>query len=89
MAKTRFPDPQHLYEIAEPQADYFTSAQTQAAGFSRPLIAYQTRAGRFLHVAHGLCRLAQFPHSPFEDQFVAWRKAAPSAVISHESALTV
>jgi predicted transcriptional regulator of viral defense system len=89
MAKTRLPNHQSLYETAEPQAGYFTTAQARAAGFSRPLLAYQTKAGRFLHVAHGLYRLAQFPHSPFEDLFVAWLRAGPDAVISHESALAV
>src|SRR5579859_7679412 len=89
MPTARLPNHQHLYELAEPQAGYFTSAQAQAAGFSRPLIAYQTRAGRFRHVAHGLYRLAQFPHSPFEDLYVAWLRAGSSAVISHESALAV
>jgi predicted transcriptional regulator of viral defense system len=89
MAKTRLPNHQALYEMAEPQAGYFTTAQGQAAGFSRPLLAYQTQAGRFLHVAHGLYRLAQFPHSPFEDLYVAWLRAGPDAVISHDSALAV
>ncbi len=89
MPKSRLPDHQYLYEIAEPQAGYFTSAQARTAGFSRPLIAYQTQAGRFLHVAHGLYRLAQFPHSPFEDLYAAWLIAGPAAVISHESALAV
>ena len=73
----------------QPLAGYFTSAQAQAAGFSRPLVAYQTRSGRFLHIAHGLYRLAQFPHSPLEDLYVAWLRAGPAAVISHKSALAV
>ena len=89
MPKPQVPNHQQLYELAEPQAGYFTSAQAQAAGFSRPLVAYQTRAGRFLHVAHGLYRLAQFPHSPLEDLYVAWLRAGAAAVISHESALAV
>jgi predicted transcriptional regulator of viral defense system len=89
MLTPRQPNHQQLYDLAEPQAGYFTSAQAQAAGFSRPLIAYQTRAGRFRHVAHGLYRLAQFPHSRFEDLYVAWLAAGPAAVISHESALAV
>jgi predicted transcriptional regulator of viral defense system len=40
-------------------------------------------------VAHGVYRLAQFPHSPFEDLYIAWLRAGPAAVISHESALAV
>ena len=40
-------DHQQLYEIAEQQAGYFTAAQAQAAGFSRPLLSYYTKVGRF------------------------------------------
>jgi len=89
MLKPRLPNYQHLYELAEPQAGYFTSAQAQAAGFSRPLLAYQTKAGRFLHTAHGVYRLAQFPHVSFEDLYVAWLSVGAKAVISHDSALAV
>jgi hypothetical protein len=41
------PNHQQLYEIAEQQAGYFTAAQAQAVGFSRPLLSYYTKAGRF------------------------------------------
>ena len=40
-------------------------------------------------MAHGLYRLAQFPHSSFEDLYAAWLGAGPAAVISHDSALAV
>ncbi len=82
-------DPDRLYELAEPQAGYFTATQAQTAGFSRPLLVYQVKVGRFLRVAHGIYRLVQFPHSPFEDLYVAWLRAGSAAVISHESALAV
>jgi len=81
--------PGRLYALAEPQAGYFTAAQAQTAGFSHSLLAYQVKTGRFLRVDHGIYRLAQFPHSPFEDLYAAWLKAGPAAVISHESALVV
>jgi hypothetical protein len=41
------PNHQQLYEIAEQQAGYFTAAQAQAVGFSRPLLSYYTKVGRF------------------------------------------
>ncbi len=89
MPYTSSADPTRLYELAEPQAGYFTAAQAQTVGFSRPLLVYQVKVGRFLRVAHGIYRLAQFPHSLFEDLYAAWLRAGAAAVISHESALAV
>ena len=83
------PDHQNLYEIAEEQAGYFTSAQAQSAGFSLPLLSYHAATGRYDRVDHGLYRLVQFPGSPYEDLFVAWLRTGPESVISHESALAV
>jgi predicted transcriptional regulator of viral defense system len=83
------PDHQQLYEIAEQQAGYFTAAQAQAAGFSRPLLSYYTKVGRFDRIRRGIYRLVQFPGSPYEDLFVAWLRTGPDSVISHESALAV
>ena len=83
------PDHQQLYEIAEEQAGYFTSAQAQSAGFSLPLLSYHAATGRYDRVDHGLYRLVQFPASPYEDLFVAWLRTGPESVISHESALAV
>jgi predicted transcriptional regulator of viral defense system len=83
------PDHQKLYEIAEQQAGYFTAAQAQAVGFSRPLLSYHTKTGRFGRISQGIYRLSQFPGSPYEDLFVAWLRTGPDSVISHESALAV
>lgn len=83
------PNHQRLYEIAERQAGYFTAAQAQAAGFSRPLLSYYTKMGRFNRIRWGIYRLVQFPGSPDEDLFVAWLRTGPNSVISHESALAV
>jgi len=83
------PDHKRLYEIAEQQAGYFTAAQAQDVGFSRPLLSYYTKTGRFSRIRHGIYRLVQFPASPYEDLFVAWLRTGPDSVISHESALVV
>jgi predicted transcriptional regulator of viral defense system len=83
------PDHQKLYEIAEEQAGYFTSAQAQIAGFSLPLLSYHATTGRYDRIDHGLYRFVQFPGSPYEDLFVAWLRTGPESVISHESALAV
>jgi predicted transcriptional regulator of viral defense system len=83
------PDHQQLYEVAEQQAGYFTAAQAQAAGFSRLLLSYHNKEGRFHRIRRGIYRLVQFPASPHEDLFVAWLRTGPHSVISHESALAV
>ncbi len=83
------PDYNHLYEIAEAQAGYFTARQAKAAGFSRERLSDNVKNGRFVRITQGIYRLRNFPGSSFEDMFVAWLRAGPSAVISHESALAV
>ncbi|HEY42930.1 MAG TPA: hypothetical protein G4O11_03000 [Anaerolineae bacterium] len=82
------PDHDRLYEVAEEQAGYFTTAQSYMLGFSRPLLTYHTRTGKFIRVSHGIYRLTHFPASPFEDLFIAWLRTGPHSVISHESALS-
>lgn len=78
-----------LYSVAESQAGYFTTSQAQDAGYSRPLLRYHARVENFDRVAHGVYRLKRFPSSPNEDLFVAWLKAGPRSVVSHESALAL
>lgn len=88
MAKTA-PDHDRLYRTAEEQAGYFTTAQSEQLGFSRPLLTYHARVGNFTRVAHGIYRLVHFPSSPFEDLFIALLRTGLSSVISHESALSI
>ena len=83
------PDYDHLYEIAESQAGYFTAGQAREAGFSWERLSSNVKSGLFIRVARGVYRLTRFPSSPHEDLFVAWLKTGHSAVISHESALAV
>ena len=78
-----------LYDIAESQGGYFTAAQARSAGFTRDLLSYHARAGRFERVARGVYRLRQFPSSPFEDLFIAQLRAGPQSVVSHDSALAL
>lgn len=76
-----------LYEIAEGQGGYFTTAQAAAAGVDRRRLAYYASAGRTQRIRRGVYRLTQFPHSRHEDLFIAWLATGPDSVISHESAL--
>lgn len=83
------PDYDRLYEIAEAQAGYFTASQAQTVGFSTERLSANVKNGRFVRITQGVYRLYHFPGSPYEDMFVAWLRAGPSSVISHESALAI
>lgn len=76
-----------LYQIAEAQAGYFTTAQAEEVGVDRKRLARYVAAGRLERVRRGVYRLAPFPRSAHEDLFVAWLETGPNSVISHESAL--
>jgi len=78
---------QELYNLAEPQSGYFTTAQAREAGYSQRKLTYYVRAGRFLRVHPGIYRLAQYPGGPHEDLYVAQLRCGPASVISHDSAL--
>ena len=78
---------ERLYDVAERQAGYFTTAQAREVGFSQRQLTYYVRSGHHRRVRRGIYRLALYPSSPHEDLFVAWLEAGRNAVISHESAL--
>jgi len=78
-----------LYAIAEAQGGYFTTEQAQEVGFSRRQLTYHASTGRFERVRRGIYRLTLFPHSPYEDLFIAWLRTGKQGVISHESALAL
>ncbi len=81
------PDYDRRYEFAEEQAGYFTASQAHEAGFSWERLTNSVKSGKFLRIAAGVYRLAQFPRHPQEDLFYTWLSVGPSSVISHESAL--
>jgi len=86
MKKTNY---NQLYDIVESQAGYFSATQAEKVGFSWERLSSNVKTGRFLRIAHGVYRLANFPGSRFEDLFVAWLKTKPNSAISHESALSI
>lgn len=82
------PDYACLFEIASEQQGYFTAQQARACEFAWDLLAYHTRAGRFIRVRRGLYRFRDYPSSPREEVMVAWLSVGKDvAVVSHESAL--
>lgn len=78
-----------LYQIAEAQAGYFTTAQAAAAGVDRKRLARYAVVGRLERVRRGVYRLVPFPRSAHEDLFVAWLEMGPDSAISHDSALAL
>lgn len=78
-----------LYDTAEQQAGYFTTAQAKQVGFTSRQLHYHVSTGRFNRVRWGIYRLSRFPSQPHEDLYVAWLQAGQRAVISHDSALAL
>jgi predicted transcriptional regulator of viral defense system len=83
------PDHRRLFAMASELGGYFTAAQAEECGISRPLLSHHSRAeGRFIRVRHGIYRVRDYPSAPREDVIVAWLAAGRDvAVVSHESAL--
>lgn len=82
-------DRDRLYEVAEAQSGYFTSAQAIAAGMDRTTLSHHARGGgRYERVRRGLYRLRHFPTSPREHVVAAWLPLrGAGAIVSHASAL--
>lgn len=85
----RSPDWNALYDLAAPQAGYFTLEQGREAGYSPELLQYHVRAGRLERVGRALFRLTHFPSSDHEDLVVAWLWSDKQGVFSHETALAL
>ena len=85
----RQPDFNHLFQIAEDQAGYFSTRQAHKAGYSLERLSDLTTRGQFIRIEQGVYRLTHFPATRFEDLHIASLKTGPASVISHESALAV
>lgn len=81
------PDP--LYTLAASQEGLFTTAQAEAAGYSRQLLRHHVLGGTFVRVRRGIYRFVQFPAGDHEDLVAAWLWSAQHAVVSHTSALSL
>lgn len=80
---------QSLYNIAESQAGYFTTAQAAAVDVSRRLLSHYTTTGSLQRVRYGLYRITRFPTTPYEDIHQALLWVGSSSVASHMTALVV
>ena len=81
-------DHSRLFEVASGQGGYFTAEQARERGFSRALLAYHVKRGRFIRARRGLYRFREYPPSPREQVLIAWLALGKDvAVVSHASAL--
>jgi predicted transcriptional regulator of viral defense system len=78
-----------LYQLAERQAGYFTTAQAAEVGVSRRTLAGRARRGDIERVRYGIYRLRRFPAHPFEDVAAACLWAGADSAASHETALAI
>lgn len=80
---------QALYDVAASQEGLFTTRQAAAAGYSDPLLAHHQKAGNIARILRGIYRLVHFPPGEHEDLVAAWLWAESSAVLSHQTALSL
>ncbi len=83
------PSYEKLYEIAEPQAGYFTTKQAERAEYSRKDLSALSKSGKFSRAAWGVYRITYFPASEYDDLFMAVLISGSASVLSHQSALSI
>ena len=77
-----------LYQTAQAQSGFFTTAQARAAGYSPRLLTHHAAHHRFERWGRGIYRLVHFPQlTDAEDLVVHWLWSGQAGVFSHETAL--
>ncbi len=79
-----------LYNLAEDQLGYVTTAQAAAVGVRPMTLVMMARRGALERVSHGVYRLVDFPTHPLAQymQATLWPYEQPG-VLSHETALAL
>jgi predicted transcriptional regulator of viral defense system len=75
-----------LYQVAESQQGYFTSAAAKALGYDYPHQHFHLKQGNWIRVDHGIYRLKKFPAAAHEDLMRWWLWSRKKGVLSHETA---
>jgi predicted transcriptional regulator of viral defense system len=83
-----------LYDLAEPQLGYFTTAQAREAGLHPVRLVQLHRHADIERLSRGVYRLTRYPVSPLGQYMEAalWpqvRRPDAQATVSHESALAI
>jgi len=79
-----------LYNLAEDQMGYFTTAQAAKSGVPSMTLVMMTRRGTLERMSRGVYRLVEFPTYPLAQymQATLWPYERPG-VLSHETALAL
>lgn len=85
----RSPDWDSLFEVAQGQDGYFTTAQAAQSGYSRPLLHKHLAGGKIVRARRGVYRVVHFPASDREDLVVLWLWSEQAGVFSHDTALAL
>jgi predicted nucleotidyltransferase len=75
-----------LFEVAESQQGYFTSADAKTLGYDYPHQHFHVKQGNWIRVGHGIYRLTKYPAAGHETLMRSWLWSRKRAVISHETA---
>jgi predicted nucleotidyltransferase len=75
-----------LFEVAESQSGYFTSADAKKLGYDYPHQHFHVSQGNWIRIDHGIYRLKNFPAAKYEDLMRWWLWSRKKAVLSHETA---
>ena len=84
--ETRVEKSHRLFEVAESQRGYFTSADAKRLGYDYPHQYFHVKQGNWIRVDHGIYRLKKFPAAGHEDLMRWWLWSRKKGVMSHETA---
>jgi len=84
--ETRIEKSHRLFEVAESQQGYFTSADAKKVGYDYPHQHFHVKQGNWIRVDHGIYRLKKFPAAEHEDLMRWWLWSRKKGVMSHETA---
>ncbi|MGH7847707.1 MAG: nucleotidyltransferase domain-containing protein [Candidatus Binatia bacterium] len=87
--ETRAEKSHRLFEVAESQQGYFTSADAKRLGYDYPHQHFHVKQGNWIRVDHGIYRLKKFPAAEHEDLMRWWLWSRKKGVISHETAASL
>jgi len=83
------PDWDRVFEFASAQDGYFSVAQAEAAGISRPNLQAHLKRGHVLRVHRGVYRLVRYPPGEHEDLAAIWLRSDQEGVFSHQTVLAL
>jgi predicted transcriptional regulator of viral defense system len=89
LLRKRSPNWDRLFSTALGQEGLFTLEQAREAGYSKPLLSYHVKAGKFVRVRPGLYRLVHFPSGDSEHFVDLWLWSEREGIFSHETALSM